>query len=170
MYPLTRWNGVSTWPRVLRCAQHDWFYTRYISVKRVSRPRLASDRYSSILRIVAESDWFDLPFNQFFQSHVFGFMLGSRGYQELESWFNQKCWPVSLLFFFFVDVSFGWVWFNLTHLFLTHLWCYQAVVSLVSLECDEGGNGKYLFLKILCIIYTFNSFLFLLFRISRSKF
>lgn len=75
-----------------------------------------------------------------------------------------------LFFFFFGRCVVRMVWFNLTHLFLTHLWCYQAVVSLVSLECDEGGNGKYLFLKILCIIYTFNSILFLLFRIFRSKF
>lgn len=111
-------------------------------VKRVSLFEAGLDRYSSILRIVAESDnRFDLPFNQFSQSHVFGFMRSAQRGGYLESWFSQNCWPV----FWFIDVSSAWVWFNPpSPFFLTHLRsCYQAVVSLAGLKAIRFGYLEY---------------------------
>lgn len=171
-------------------AQHDWFYTRYISVETSfsRRPRLVGRAivtlpFSVLLPNQTGSISLLINFSKATCSVYMGWL---RGYQQLESWFSQKCWPVFFFSpFFLVDVSFGWVWLNSTHLFFF----FNAPVAVLSsggisglkairfgyLEfrwnaLDEGGNGKYLFLKLLCIIYAFDFIFFTFSNFSKQVF
>lgn len=155
-------------------------WNEFLSSSEVGWP---SDRYSSILRIVAESDRFDLPFNQFFQSHVFGLYGLAQG--DISS-SNLGLAKSVDQFFFLVDVSFGWVWLNSTHLFFFFFNAPVAVLSSGGISglkairfgylefrwnaLDEGGNGKYLFLKLLCIIYAFDFIFFTFSNFSKQVF